>query len=270
VPQPHSDEPLQQREPQFQHALFQPSHCPIIILRPASNRKAAFSSLYNTPSSVSKIIKSKHNNYNEDIKIKLIENFFQNKILIKKSKLLLSETLKDLKPEIYNEKNKKQESQEVLVQNFMNLTDNKKLSKYQNLIKIYNSIDSKEFNELLLFFLEGQCQSYFSDILSKHKNEYTEKCCEELLLKVSIEYLKKAIQYLYENKNNNDNNLLKLYAIAYLKTYCYYYVEINYHYFDKCNFEEINKILNDKDENNELIRNMRNIYIWRLYYLKKV
>ena len=208
------------------------------------------------------------NNYNEDIKIKLIENFFQNKILIKKSKLLLSETLKDLKPEIYNEKNKKQESQEVLVQNFMNLTDNKKLSKYQNLIKIYNSIDSKEFNELLLFFLEGQCQSYFSDILSKHKNEYTEKCCEELLLKVSIEYLKKAIQYLYENKNNNDNNLLKLYAIAYLKTYCYYYVEINYHYFDKCNFEEINKILNDKDENNELIRNMRNIYIWRLYFNK--
>ena len=208
------------------------------------------------------------NNYNEEIKIKLIENFFQNKMLIKKSKIFLSETLKDLKPEVYNEKNRKKEPQELLIQNFMNLTNNKKLEKYQNLIKIYNSINSEVFNELLLFFLEGQCQSYFTSILNKHKNEYTEKCCEELLLKTSIEYLKKAIQYLYEHKNNNDNNLLKLYAIAYLKTYCYYYVEINYNHFDKVRFDEINNILNDKDENNELIRNMRNIYIWRLYFKK--
>jgi len=102
----------------------------------------------------------------------------------------------------------------------------------------------------------------------KYKNEYSEKCCEDLLLKVSLEYLKKAIQYLYEHKNNNDNNLLKLYAIAYLKTYCYYYVEINFKHFDKCNFEKINELLNDKDENNKAIREMRNIYIWRIYYKK--
>ena len=93
------------------------------------------------------------------------------------------------------------------------------------------------------------------------------KCCEELLLKISLEYLKKAIQYTYEHKNNNDNNLLKLYAVAFIKTYCYYYVEINYNHFDKVNFEEINKVLDDKDENNEKIRNIRNtinIYIWRI------
>ena len=204
---------------------------------------------------------------NEDIKIKLIENFFQNKALIKKSKIFLSETLKDLKPEVYNEKNKKKESPEVYINNFMNLS-NKKLAKYENLIKIFNNINSEEFNEILLFFLEGQCQSYFNDILTKNKNEFSAKCCEELLLKVSLEYLKKAIQYLYEHKNKNDNNLLKLYAIAYLKTYCHYYVEINYNHFDKCNFEDINKLFNDKDENNEALRNMRNIYIWRLYYKK--
>ena len=67
---------------------------------------------------------------------------------------------------------------------------------------------------------------------------------------------------------NNDNNLLKLYAVAFIKTYCYYYVEINYNHFDKVYFEEINKVLDDKDENNEKIRNIRNIYIWRLYYKK--
>ena len=208
------------------------------------------------------------NIYNEEIRIKLIENFFQNKLLIRKSKIFIYETLKNLKPEVYNDKNKKKESIESLVKNFMNLTNNKKLAKYQNLIKIYNNINSEEFNELLLFFLEGQCQSYFNSILIKNKNEYSEKCCEELLLKTSIEYLKKAIQYLYENKNNNDNNVLKLYAIAYLKTYCYYYVEINYNHFDNCKFDEINQIFNDKDEKNEAIRNIRNLYIWRLYFKK--
>ena len=111
---------------------------------------------------------------NEEIKIKLIENFFQNKVLIKKSKIFLSETLKDLKPEVYNEKNKKKVSPEICVNNFMNLS-NKKLAKYENLINIFNGIKSEEFNEILLFFLEGQCQSYFIEILAKNKNEYSQK-----------------------------------------------------------------------------------------------
>ena len=207
------------------------------------------------------------NIYNEEIRIKLLENFLKNKLLLVKSKIFLSETLKDLKPEIYDEKAKKKESQEQLVQNFMNF-DIKKLAKFKNLINVCNSIQSEQFNELLLFFFEGQCQSYFATILQNNNNKYTEKCCKELLLNLSLNYLKKAIQYLYEHKNNNDNNLLKLYAIAYLKTYCYYYVEINYNHFDKCEFEEINRLLNDKNENNEFIRNMRNIYIWRLYCKK--
>ena len=202
---------------------------------------------------------------NEEIRIKLIENFFKNKLLIKKSKIFLSDTLKLLKPEVFNEKNKEKEPENLLIKNFMNLDENKKIEKYKKLIEIYNKIDSPEFNELLLFFSESQCQSYFEEILKNNKYKYTEKCCEELLLKVSLGYLKKAIQFTYENKNNNNKNLLKLYAIAYIKTYCYYYVEINYSYFDLCNFDEINMVFNDKDENNQLIRNMRNIYIWRLY-----
>ena len=205
---------------------------------------------------------------NEDIRIKLIENFFQNKLLIKKSKIFLSDTLKQLKPEIFNEKNKDKEPENVLIKNFLNLEENKKLIKYKKLIEIYNKINSDEFNELLLYFFETQCQSYFEEILKINKYKYTQKTCQELLLKVSLGYLKEAIKFLYENKNNNEKNILKLYAIAYIKTYCYYYVEINYSYFDLCNFEEINKILDDKDEENQKIRNMRNIYIWRLYFKK--
>ena len=143
------------------------------------------------------------------------------------------------------------------------------MKKYQNLIKIYNNIKSDEFNEILLYLFESQCQSYFSQILAKYKNEYNEKCCDELLNKLSLGYLKKAIIILYEN--NEENNLLNLYAIAYLKTYCYYYVEINYKYFDKVNFEQINQLLTDKEEDNEIksnIRKMRNIYIWRVYCKK--
>ena len=176
--------------------------------------------------------------------------------------------MKDIKPQVYNEIKKNPKIIKLFINNFLNLKENKKLSKYQNLIKIFNSLDSVEFNELLLFFLEELCQSYFNSILNKYNNKYSEKCCEELLLNLSIEYFKKAILYLYENKNNNDNKLLKLYSIAYIKTYCYYYVEINYYHFDKCNFKEINNLLIDKDPNNEKIRNIRNIYIWKLYYTK--
>ena len=73
---------------------------------------------------------------------------------------------------------------------------------------------------------------------------------------------------MYDHQNNNDNNLLKLYSIAYLKTYLYYYVEIYHSHVDKVNFEEINKLLNEKNEFNQKIIDMRNIYIWRVYFKK--
>ena len=249
-----------------------------------------FQNLYNTISNLIKIFEETFQNKNdeyinllffifrqqyrniyvEDIRIKLLENFFANNLLLKKSIIFLSETLKELKPSILNENKKKKENEGLLVSNFMNLKD-KKLLKYQNIINICNNIKSIEFNELLLYFFEAQCQSYFLSILKKNNNNYSENCCEELLLKLSLNYLKKAIQYLYEHKNENNNNLLKFYAIAFIKTYLYFYVEINYKYYDKCNFGELNIILDDKNENNsnnELIRKMRNIYIWRLYCKK--
>ena len=204
------------------------------------------------------------NIYNEDIRIKIVENFLKNKLLAQKSKIFLSETLKDIKPET----KKKEIKEETYIKNFLNMENNEKLKKYKNIIKICNELDSPEFNEILLYFFEVQCQSYFLAILNKFNNKYTEKSCEKLLLSLSFGYLKKAIQYLYENKNKNDNNFLKLYAIAYVKTYSYFYVEISNDHFDKCKWEEINRLLNDRDENNQLIRNMRNIYIWRLFCKK--
>ena len=138
----------------------------------------------------------------DEIKIKLIESFFKNPLLIKKSKIFLSETLKDMKPEIFNENNLAV-NRNVLINNFMNLADNQKLLKYKNLINQYNEINSEEFNELLLFNFENQCQSYFISILSNNNNEYTKKTCEELLSNISFEYLKKAIKYIYNYNNNN-------------------------------------------------------------------
>ena len=166
-------------------------------------------------------------------------------------------------PEVYDPKKNK----DNLIKNFMNLED-EKYKKFKNLINIINNINSPEFNEILLYFLEGQCQIYFQTILANYKNDFNLKCCEELLLDVSLEYLKKSIQYLYEHKNNNENNLLKLYSIAYIKIYCYYYVEINFNKFDNINWDIINRTLDDRDENNESIRKMRNLYIWRLYCKK--
>ena len=59
--------------------------------------------------------------------------------------------------------------------------------------------------------------------------------------------------------------MLKLFSIAYIKTYCYYYVKINYNHFDKCNFNTINPIFMKINDYNTSIRNTRKLYIWKLY-----
>ena len=214
------------------------------------------------------IFRQQYQNINKEaVKIKLIQNIFENNLLIKNSYSFLVDTLKDLKPEVYDNNNKERNYEDKLVKNFLNINDNQKLYKYKDLFNFFSKIKSVEFNELLLYFLENQCQSYFNEILKIFNNEYTENCCKMLLLKTSLDYLKKSLQYLYENKDNY-NNILKIYAIAYIKTYFYYYVEINFYYFDKCNFTDINLLLMDKNENNKNIINMRNIYIFRLYFKK--
>ena len=201
----------------------------------------------------------------ENIKIKLIKNIFENKFLIKKSYIFLVDTMKDLKPKIFKEETKC--DKEEIINGFLNLEGDKKLIKYKNLFSFFNSINSIEFNELLLYFFENQSQSYFSNILSLYNNQYTEECCKALLLNNSLIYLKKSIQYLYEH-NDSNNNILKFYSIGYIKIYFHYYVEVNYNHFDKCNFDQINKVLMDENEKNKLLINMRNIYIFRLYFQK--
>ena len=173
-----------------------------------------------------------------------------------------------MKPEIPYKSHHERDNEENLLKNFLNYENNKKLFKYRELYKYLNTLNSVELNEILLYIFETQCQSYFKEILNLYKNQYTSACCEMLLLGISLNYLKKCMQYLFENKNKNDNNILKLYSIAYTKTYFYYYVEINYNHFDKCNFNDINRLLIDKDENNKKIVYMRNIYIFRLYFKK--
>ena len=209
------------------------------------------------------IYRQEYNNiYKEDRRIDLLEKFFKNELLLKNSKIFLVEKLKSFQPEYINEKSKK-DAESTYLSNFMNL-QSKNFENIQTILNICNRINIPEFNEILLYFFEGLCQSYFFNILKKYKNEYTEQCCNEMLLRLSYNYLKKAILYLYEHKENNDNNLLKLYSIAFIKSYCYFYVEIHKNYFDKVNWEEINKLLFDKEN----ILNMKNIYILRLYYKK--
>ena len=208
------------------------------------------------------IFRAQHRNiYDNEIRIKLLVDFFKSKSLLIKSKIFLSETLKDMKPEIPSGK----KGENDCIRNFMNL-EIKKFEKFRPIIDICQKTVNPEFNEILLFFLEGQCQSYFKSILQKYDNKYEEKCCEESLLKLSLSYLKKAKEYLYQNKDKSDNNLLKLFAIAYIKTYCYYYVEINFTKKDNCSWVEINKVFDDK--NNESLRKVINLYFWRLYFRK--
>ena len=118
----------------------------------------------------------------EETKIKLIEDFFKNNHLIKKSKILLIETLKDMRPKI-----SKFEDEE-----FLKYEDNPELDKYKKLYKIYNNIKSLEFDELLLFTFENLNQSYFQDILNINEGKYNKQSCKQILLDFSLNYFKKS------------------------------------------------------------------------------
>ncbi len=60
------------------------------------------------------------NIYIDDIRIKLLEKFFNNESLLKNSKLFLAEKLKVLQPEIFEE-NSKKDTLANYISNFMNL-----------------------------------------------------------------------------------------------------------------------------------------------------
>ena len=124
-----------------------------------------------------------------------------------------------------------------------------------------------EFDELLLFTFENQMQSYFKEILDKNNGIYDNNSCRELLLENSLDNFIKAKNYLYNNQTVF-NKLLKFKSIAYIKTYLHYLVEINFHHNNLCDFNQINKELDDENNNNILVRNVRNIYLWREYLQK--
>ena len=68
----------------------------------------------------------------EEIKIQLIKNIFQNEFLIKRSYVFLVDTMKALKPKMNINKSKDEES--FLIDQFLNLKGNKELNVYQNLL----------------------------------------------------------------------------------------------------------------------------------------
>ena len=207
----------------------------------------------------------------EKTRIKLIENFLNNSLLIRRSKIFLYDTLKDMKPEVCDIKKKNEESIQDYVNDFMNLQNNK-LIKYKNLYGIYNKINSNEFDEIILYIFESLCQDYFNNLLNLYDNKFTKESCKVILLKTSFEYFSKAIKYLNEidlnQKSNQYNKLMKLFAIAYLKTYIYYYVEINYYYFDNINFSDINSLFKEGIIKDNIGKNTKIIYIWKKYCKK--
>ena len=201
----------------------------------------------------------------EKTRIKLIENFLNNPLLIKRSKIFLYDTLKDMKPEICDKKKNNEEFIQQYIDNFMNL-ENNNLTRYKKLYNIYNKINSDELDEIILYIFETQCQKYFNGILNLYGNKYSKESCELILLKISLQYLNKAIKYLKENTKYN--KLIKLLAIAYVKTYIYFYVEINYYYFNNISFNNINDSFNIRIDKDNIKKNTEIIYIWKKYCQK--
>ena len=81
-----------------------------------------------------------------------------------------------------------------------------------------------------------------------------------------MKYLCKAIKYLKDieiNEKENYNKLLKLLAIAYIKTYTHFYVEINFRFFNTINFDNIKDVFTYKIDKDKIEKNTFIIYIWK-------
>ena len=202
---------------------------------------------------------NENGNKSKIILIKEFLNKYPN--MIKKSQLFISDTLKEIKPEKSTEENK---NKEKLIENFIKLEKHIKLKKYEEIYDIYaNHKYSKEIKEIILYKLENQCQTYFTSIINDNPNTYF-----DIILKgLSYEYFKQSVEYLYSNDNQDNYHFIKeLYAIAYIKSYSYYFAKFIYNNFDKCDLTMINQLFSNKEDIDATIRKMIIIYILKIYF----
>ena len=81
------------------------------------------------------------NIYIDDIRIKLLEKFFNNESLVKFSKMFLAEKLKCFEPESIKENSKsKKETNSNYISNFMDL-ESEKFKNIRNILNICNKIN---------------------------------------------------------------------------------------------------------------------------------
>ena len=113
--------------------------------------------------------------------------------------------------------------------------------------KLINNSNNSILNEIILYRFEIICDTYFKKILNDKKNKalYSKLCG-----KISKFYLEESIKYFYFYDNNMQNiylnNFFKLYCIAYIKRYLFYYIDILYNkekYQKFAEREEVNSIL---------------------------
>ena len=183
--------------------------------------------------------------------------------LIEKSYSLISRIIGRVEPE-YNE----EEDITKLKKNlkFLQFIKNPKDYEYK---KILNQ-DYPGLNEVVLYYFENSCKSYFDKIELKEKSNI--KLSQKLCGGLSKLYLEEAINFLKKgNKNVNSLNILgKLFCIAYIKRYLNIYVNLLFeninHYQYLVERNDINKLL--FNEKYDIIKEIK-YYTLKLCLVKK-
>ena len=182
--------------------------------------------------------------------ISILEYIFiditQKELLIQKTLpllILIFNNFIDIEP-IYDDKIDDNEKREHFLKF---LKDNE--SPYYKILIIIN-MPNKILEQILLYYFEYRFELYFNKI--KKINENKKNLKEELLGKISRDYLQEALLFLNDGYNWNNNignkynlyNLGKLFCIAYIKKYINIFVRINKDYLNKeALWENINNIL---------------------------
>jgi len=141
----------------------------------------------------------------------------------------------------------------------------------ENVLKDENENNHLALSETLIYFFEKNSHVYLNNIF-KEKPKILLEGQPLDVFKAAIEYLKNYLNYKEKIKNRYNQNMTKLFCIAYIKTFCYSFITMmnNGNYTNMKNpsaiINEIKNIDSNSKKKDVLIGKTIKLYIFKIIY----
>ena len=152
------------------------------------------------------------------------------------------------------------------------LNDKSEIGKIiENVLKDESENNYLALSETLIYFFEKNSHVYLNNIFKEKPKILLEEQPLDLFMK-AIEYLKHYLNNKEKIKNRNNQNMVKLFCIAYIKSFCYTFISMmkNGYYTNMKNSSKIIEAIKNIDLNSKakdkLIGKTIKLYIYKIIY----